>query len=193
MKRSLLLLVMFLTASVSICSQSKMFIKFGLNSSSYWGENSEGSKEKDSYMLGIGLESQIEHSNISVAPAFEIISKGCKGVDNHNNEITVNAVYFEVPVDFIYHLRVVKDNYITFAAGPYIACGISGDTSDNNNSIETFNEWTGLDRLDMGINFGMGYEYKRLLLNGSCDLGLKKIAYNSPKNISFIISMGIKI
>ncbi len=193
MKRSLLLLVMFITTSMSIYSQDTWFIKFGLNSSSYWGKNSEGSKEKNGYMFGIGLESQIKHSDFSVAPALEIISKGSNGRDDYYHGAAIDAVYLEVPIDFIYHLRLAKNNCLTFAAGPYMSYGIGGSTSYLNQSIGTFDENTGIDLIDLGINFGMGYEYKRLLLNGSCDLGLKKIAYNSPKNISFIISMGFKI
>ncbi len=193
MKRSLLLLVIFITTSVSIYSQDTWFIKFGLNSSSYWDKNPTGSKEKNGYMFGIGIESQIKHSDFSVAPAFEIISKGSSGTEDSYYGAAINAVYLEVPLDFIYHLRLVKNNYLTFAAGPYMAYGIGGDTSYQNQSIGTFDECTGIDIIDLGLNFGMGYEYKRLLLNGSCDLGLKKIASNSPKNISFIISMGFKI
>ncbi len=195
MKRNFLLILMLITASISIHAQSKILFKYGLCSSSYWGENSSGTS-KNGYMVGIGMDSPIGTSDFSVAPMIELISKGA------NLSYTLNAVYIEVPLDLIYHLRINKENSVSFAAGPYMAYGIGGN--DGNTfatgpytygmgwgSNTTYK--AGLERMDAGLHFGLGYEYKMLLLNAGYDLGLKNVASNLPKNFAFILSMGIKI
>jgi hypothetical protein len=200
MKRNFLLIMMLITASISIHSQSKILFKYGLCSSSYWGENSSGTSSKSGYMVGIGMDSPIGNSAFSVAPMIELISKGANL--GTGSSYTLNAVYIEVPLDFIYHLKINKDNSISFAAGPYMAYGIGGNDGNtfgtgpytygmgwgNNTTYKA-----GLERMDAGINFGLGYEYKMLLLNAGYDLGLKNVASNWPKNFAFILSMGIKI
>lgn len=189
MKRNILLILMFIMATVSIHSQGTVFVKCGLCSASYWGENSIGTSSKDGYMLGIGMDSQIGTSNFTVAPAVELISKGGNVEVDEERHTTIEAVYIEVPLDFIYHYKIVKESFLNFSAGPYIAYGIGGETS----GVKTFDDQTGLERMDVGVNFGLGYEYKMLLLNASCDLGLKNVASNSPKNFAFILSLGIKL
>ena len=189
MKRNFLLILMLITASISIHSQSKILFKYGLCSSSYWGENSSGTSSKSGYMVGVGMDSPIGKSAFSVAPMIELISKGAN---------QGNALYIEVPLDFIYHLKINEDNSVSFAAGPYMAYGIgkSFDTDSYDSGMgwgsSMFNG-TGQERKDWGVHFGLGYEYKMLLLNAGYDLGLKNVAAGSPKNLAFILSMGIKI
>lgn len=187
MKRNFLLILMLITASISIHAQGNTFIKWGICSSSYWGENSIGTSSKQGFMLGVAMDTPIGNSNFSVGPTFELISKGGKLKTDDGYDIALNAVYLEVPLDLIYHIKINKENSVSLAAGPYMAYGIGGNDGD------TFDDRTGLDRMDAGLHFGLGYEYKRLLLNGSCDVGLKNVASNCPKNFAFILSMGIKI
>lgn len=189
MKRKLLYLLMLALASASMQAQGTVFLKCGMCSSSYWGENSMGTSSKSGFVLGIGLDSQIGNSDFSVAPAVEIVSKGGRVKLNENEPVTIEANYLEVPIDFVYHYKTGKESCFDFMAGPYLSYGIGGKTA----GVKTFRDHDGLERMDGGINLGLGYEYKMMLVNAGCDLGLRKVSGDSPKNLAFFLSFGIKI
>ena len=85
----------------------------------------------------------------SLQPSLFVSSKGAK-----KDELSVNAVYLELPVMAAARFKVADNTNIVLSAGPYFACGIAGnskvDLGKGRLEVDTFGDDGLLKRGDVG-------------------------------------------
>lgn len=113
---------------------------------------------------GIGIEYPLS-SNLSIMPSLEFAAKGAK--DDKDYEL--NSTYVQIPVMGAYRINLNDSWNLTLKAGPYFAYGISAKMKGDGLSLDIFSEsdmgsskYTG-DRLDVGLDVGLDFEYHRFV------------------------------
>lgn len=190
MKRSILL-ALFAIISVTAFSQVVNWnAKVGMNISSYSGDDDLSSKV--GFKMGGGFE--YGFTDIwSLQPSLFISTKGAK-----EDEVTMNAVYLELPVMAAARIKVADNTNIVISAGPYLAYGVGGKTSAKSEgvkvSVDTFgNDRINLNRFDAGLGFGVAAEFGKIIVGLDGQFGLAEVqAAGNPKNLNFSISVGYK-
>lgn len=164
--------------------------KVGMNISSYSGDDDLSSKV--GFKMGGGFE--YGFTDIwSLQPSLFISTKGAK-----EDEVTMNAVYLELPVMAVARIKVADNTNIVISAGPYLAYGVGGKTSAKSEgvkvSVDTFgNDVINLNRFDAGLGFGVAAEFGKIIVGLDGQFGLAEVqAAGNPKNLNFSISVGYK-
>lgn len=119
MKRNLVF-VLFALVSVVGFSQVSWNAKVGMNISNYTGDFDMNAKV--GFKIGGGMEYGFNEI-WSLQPSLFVSSKGVK-----KDELSVNAVYLELPVMAAARFKVADNTNIVLSAGPYFACGIGGNS-----------------------------------------------------------------
>ena len=174
------------------------------------------------FKVGVGYELELDQ-RWSFIPTIEFYGKGSKApneqvfvFDDAGNQLfdeetgvplvgicsrSASQNYIQFPLLFTYYLRTGHSRYVSFSAGPYLACGISGkqktkgDTeSEGANKLyyesKTFKE-PGVHRFDMGIQTRVAYQFASGMSIGlEADFGLTKFNTAGDRNISALISLG---
>jgi hypothetical protein len=156
---------------------------------------------------------------VSIQPELTFVQKGFKtkgyvdGIYEVNGtpvsaheEVTARISYVEVPLYVVVNIPVIKDGGFCAGAGPSAAYGLSAKsktraTLGDYDPLEVDMNWFEeelLGRMDYGVNFLAGFEYKWIFIRGGYNLGIADIAKEKGdgranfKNKGFNVSIGFK-
>ena len=140
-------------------------------------------------------------SRLSIQPGLSLQGKGSKTIApgsimdpdiKGDYKGTMNTMSIEIPINMIYYVPVGYGD-IFLSAGPYIGYNISGKIKESNYEPGSTQERSSdikfsgnnkyMNRIDAGVNFGLGYKLKNgLLFQAGYGLGLTDL--NGIKNVS---------
>lgn len=200
MKRLQIILVigLLIISSSSIFAQ-KIGIKGGMNISKIKSEDNMetyGSDKNSKLGFNVGISTEfslsqkfaIESGIILDSKGFKVESETFSGL-NITAVKTLNLYYIDIPINAKY---TVFDSSIKafITAGPYIGIGLwgnsiieteyKGETTSKEKDIE-WGEDDNPNRLDYGLNIGLGAEYKSFIFNVNYSYGLADLSPN-PSN-----------
>ncbi|MBR4065715.1 MAG: porin family protein [Bacteroidaceae bacterium] len=141
---------------------------------------------------GVGIEKAFS-PNWSLMPSLELAWKGYD-VDDYEYSETADMFYLQIPVLAAYRLNLNDSWNLVLKAGPYIACGLFGNISA---SFEGTNESDDIfdyaERLDVGLDFGVDFEYHRYVIGAEYEFGLTSLSKEGDVHTSaFYVTVGYK-
>lgn len=207
-----LILVLFALVSVVSYSQVSWNAKVGMNMNNI--TDMEDSDMKIGYTLGVGMDYAFTDM-WSIQPSLMFSSKGTKvsfEEDGDKYKESYNPLYLELPVLAAAKFSISDNAKIVVNAGPYFAFGVGGkasveETDEADYDFKLFSKEDGADeavmnRFDVGLQYGVGLEFNKFLVNLSGQYGFTKLLKGdwedekgdkiSPKNIGFSIAVGYK-
>jgi|SRR5690606_10600572 len=135
----------------------------GVNFSNIIGDNTDGNDMKLGFKVGANVNIPLSE-NLYLSPGLHYSVKGTQ------NEVTLpivgtytaktNLGYLEVPINLMYRVPVGAGS-VFFSAGPYVAFGIAGNytlNDDEKAKVDWGSDLLETNPLDIGINAGIGYE-----------------------------------
>ena len=214
---------------MAIGAKAQVYVQGGVNLANITKTNSGGTDKNNlltTFNVGV-------MSRFGLSPTFDLESgilltgKGSKAERYFGNDYVkskFNPLYLEVPLNAVVKipLNVKSTSSIFFNAGPYIAVGVGGKSTQDNqfagiqtsssSKIKFSNDnpftsqqddanYNKLKRFDYGLNFGAGIDFGKFLLKANYGLGLAKINSTQTNNTSndnnkfrtFSISAGIPL
>ena len=180
MKRNLVF-VLFALVSVVGFSQVSWNAKVGMNISNFTGDFDMNAKV--GFKIGGGMEYGFNEI-WSLQPSLFVSSKGAK-----KDELSVNAVYLELPVMAAARFKVADNTNIVLSAGPYFACGIAGnskvDLGKGRLEVDTFGDDGLLKRGDVGLGIGVAAEFGKIIAGLDGQFGFVDVMDNvNGKNLN---------
>lgn len=199
---------LFLTTAVALGTNAQVYVQGGLNLANI-SKTKDGQTEKNNILpsFNVGVMGRLPITSMfSLESGLLLTGKGSKAETYFNSgnytKAKFNPLYIEMPVNAVVKIPLQKESNVFFHAGPYVAVGIAGksvretsilgiiskSTSNikfSNDDPFTPNEEEGaaydrLKRFDVGLNFGGGVQFGRIMLKANYGLGLTKI--NSTEN-----------
>jgi len=177
--------------------QFRLGVTAGLESSklsssgSEWGMTIRADTDsKAGFKFGIVGEYSF-NENFAVAPELVFTQRGGKrersssGGDWQGNSYSykssININYLQIPINAKFSYPINEDFKMFGFAGPYFAFALSGKTTNEMNWTDDYGERRSektendlmdeIKRLDFGLNFGAGAEYKNIFVRVQYDLG----------------------
>lgn len=193
MKQTLLTLF-FVIIALGAAAQSPFSfqVKAGVGTSNFWGKDSE-SNTRIAYKVGAGVNYEINRTWI-VQTSLNFVSIGAREEVEYVGKANMNELYLQLPVLMTARLNLGKNYSASLSAGPYVAYGVGGLTSgeeeyDYSSShhqperymfrLKTFGNISeghmGNKRFDAGMMFGVNFEYYRFLFGAELQLGMIKV------------------
>ena len=203
MKRMLLFFVILLCNFAVSVAQPNLVVRTGYNHST-WGFRGD---DKNTWVSGfnIGATTDLgrgEHA--CFRPGIYFTAKGYGHDDGVVPRVSLN--YLEMPLLAVFKIGLGDNVKLEFQSGVYFAYGIGGKTKiedsvvispkDNSKSIKyikekSFGSNSEEDPFDMGVNVGMGVNYKRLFVGVSYDFGVIISCKNTHN--CFMANVGYRI
>jgi hypothetical protein len=177
--RSLFVLYLILTIT-DINAQVRSGYIFGLNLSTITLKT-EGVTYDPKISAGINYGGYLElpvSDNFALRPILLFSAKG-SNYKTDTAEFSISPVYLEISVFAIYSIgsEVMK---LSFFAGPYLACGISGYKIDSRGDMKDISygsrEYSDMKPFDFGLNFGAGLNIKGTLISVQYGKGLANLS-----------------
>jgi hypothetical protein len=177
--RSLFVLYLILTIT-DINAQVRSGYIFGLNLSTITLKT-EGVTYDPKISAGINYGGYLElpvSDNFALRPILLFSAKG-SNYKTDTAEFSISPVYLEISVFAIYSIgsEVMK---LSFFAGPYLACGISGYKIDSRGDMEDISygsrEYNDMKPFDFGLNFGAGLNIRGTLISVQYGKGLANLS-----------------
>lgn len=212
MKRILLTMLLAIVCSAGF-AQLSFNGKIGLNLSSYIGDGSDGAKFKPGVRVGLGMEYAF-NDLVALQPSLFFSQKGAVydsgnvGVGNlasASDEVKVNQLYLEIPVNVQFRFDVADNIDLLFATGPYLACGVGGKIRNEVNvnvggfggsdtrKINTFgDDGSGMNRFDAGWGVGIGLDINRILVGLDTQFGFCELYDYGLHNANISITVGYR-
>lgn len=203
MKKNLLLLAAALGIATASYAQTSYGLKGGVTFpklSLTGGSMSYTSDAATGFYL-TGYADVPVASNFSFQPGISLQNKGGKFTTDEYIDFetdatsgTVNLMYIEVPLNFVYNIPAGPGN-VFLGAGPYAAYGVSVKAKTGSLSESgTFNEMD-LNAFDAGVNFLGGYRLSNgFLINAGYGLGLANMLKDVEGDVAMknkVFSVGI--
>jgi opacity protein-like surface antigen len=180
-------------------------IKAGINiySTSLDVSDSMDKKVKFGYQLGLTAQYMLTEDEFYLQTGAEYITKGTilkkeetitGGI--HEWSQTFNMEYIQVPLMIAFKMDVSPDMKVYFHAGPYVAFGIGGKTTQQDkykgldretekSKQDTFGE-NKLKKLDYGFRLGSGIEFEKYTLGLDFEFSFPNINQNNNELGSFM-------
>lgn len=195
--------------------KTRLILKLAPNISSVYidaGDNSGAEKSKIGYNVAVVADIPL-NEKFHLQTGVGISAKGSKlremQVGYGLEEFSMNAVYAQVPLLFLYKIDIMNyNNSFNMGIGPYFAYGIFGETKNDKNSttlvrIDTFGENGYCNRPDVGLNMELQFETPHLLLFMGYEYGFTKMIRTSIleqeyqnsvsiHNVNYYIGLGLK-
>lgn len=202
LKISLLIISMLIAIAVSAQQPISVGVKGGLNVSNQKYKSGDLSYSPDSkigFNVGLTLDLNLP-SNLALMSGLELTTKGSK--IKEEGEITMNAMYLQLPVHLGYKIEVAPGTKVHFDAGPYLAYGLGGKTKLKVESFEEEEDTFGKDafkRFDFGLGIGAGITFMdKIQVRLGYDHGLVNVANSDNSedielkvnNKNFYVSLG---
>lgn len=163
--------LLFLAIISSNLKSQNIYLGVKLGVSSMYVTESLGSLKGDYDIktgFNIGMISEFEVSKyFSIQPELNYTNKGYKF--NQGQSIDIRLSYFEIPLLLKpkFPIKEVFEFYGEF--GPSLSIGVGGEAKVNNQTYTGLFDAGGYKRLDMGLNYGGGFNVK---LNSGYKFGL---------------------
>lgn len=159
--------------------------------------------------IGVGMEYPLS-SNFSLMPSAEIAYKGAKWGYDHSFVIedipfeghlrtVIDIFYFQIPVLGAYRFNLSDHMNLVAKAGPYFAFGFAGNVKNSEDSFNVsngvFSEEVGGKRFEVGLDFGIDFEFKRYVVGAEYEFGLTPIVKEygeSVRNSAIYVTVGYK-
>ncbi len=203
--KKLLSVLLLLAATITASAQITWNAKAGLGMSSLMGDGDVDSKIVGK--IGVGIEKPIS-PNWSLMPSLEFALKGAKYGEAGYSE-NVSLYYVQIPVLAAYRFHLTGKWNLCLKAGPYFAYGIAGDSSyeedgKGSGSDDVFGVEIGAKRFEMGLDFGVDFEYGKWVVGAEYEYGITPLIdfpedfdeYGSYeyklKNQAFYVTVGYK-
>jgi len=159
----------FAFCSATLQGQPKygQIIGINLSSMSYTtGEKSYVPCISPGIHFGGFLELQLK-KHLSFKPALIFTAKG-SSYKTDSSQFSISPIYAEIPVNILVSFGS-GDIKLTFYAGPYIACGIGGNSLPSGGTFQNLNFGSGaqddIRRFDLGFNAGAGLNIRGFLVS----------------------------
>lgn len=194
MKKLLTLLLLTLPFGTAL-AQSKMVIKAGLNIASLnqaLAPEIDAPISKPGFHAGLGADLPLS-GNFSVQPILQFSQKGyVADYRDRSRRATTTLNYLELPVNLMARFGGENLKMLAFA-GPYVACGIGGNTRERSNSLNdrlAIRYNYDVKRFDYGLQGGVGVQTGYAQIQFFYQQGLSNISglYNDSRNRVFGIS-----
>lgn len=143
-------------------------------------------KSRIGFHVGAVVNAQIS-DYFSIRPELLYSTAGAK-IEESGMKLQLNYSYLSLPINFVGSLPISDDFKLQAIVGPYFALGLGGKikTEAPGFSDETTIKMKKdpsdpaddnfyLNSLDMGLNFGIGAQYKSFVLSATYGLGLSNI------------------
>jgi hypothetical protein len=199
-----------LTTAAALGTKAQVYVQGGLNLANI-SKTKDGQTEKNNILpsFNVGVMGRLPITTMfSLESGLLLTGKGSKAETYFNSgnytKAKFNPLYIEMPVNAVVKIPLVKGSNVFFHAGPYVAVGIAGKsiretstfgvitTSSNNIKFSNDDPFTPgeeegaaydrLKRFDVGLNFGGGVQFGRILLKANYGLGLTKINSTESNN-----------
>lgn len=185
----------------------------GMNlSNSSWDAGNLDKKARVGFQVGVLVEYPVL-DQLYLQSGLYYTRKGAKvegsrteGNGDLNRDITVNQMYFQLPLYAAYKIEVMPGTKIVFNAGPYFAQGVAGRTNVPSRvtfwnehylaytDFSSFGGSNSLRRFDFGLGTGVGVELAKILVSLRYELGLNNIGKNdlNYKNRNAALTLGYR-
>jgi hypothetical protein len=200
MKKVLFTVVLCCVAATTFAQLNVKFgVTAGLNVSNETlsaGSFSLSPDWKAGFQAGVIADLSLSPS-LSIMPELVFSQKGCKS-DVETVTVTETINYLTLPVNLAYKFDLGLAGTLFPFAGPYVGYALSGNYKEGSESVK-INFGSDEDEykaLDFGLNFGLGYQFEKLLFRLQYNLGLSNIgnviegADYSVKNKNVAVSVG---
>jgi hypothetical protein len=176
----IVIVILLFVAFPDLNAQVKPGYIFGLNLSAMTLKT-EGLTYEPKISAGIHYGGYLElpvSDNFALRPNLLFSAKG-SNYKTDTAEFSISPVYLEISVFAIYSIgsEVLK---LSFFAGPYLACGISGYKIDSRGDMEDISygsrEYNDMKPFDFGLNFGAGLNIKGTLISVQYGKGLANLS-----------------
>lgn len=191
MKKTSILVVVFLSTITSSWSQTRIGFKAGFtlaNMRVTATDNGEMDSESGDAVAGFHLGGIVDMpagKNFHIRPELLIVAKGSSFTDasQGNSKVKLRPYYLEVPVNFLFYKTFPRSGASIFlGGGPALSVGIGGKATANGQSRDVFNEGL-LKRFDLGLGLQFGFDLANGLTFGiSTNSGLLNIYDESPQS-----------
>lgn len=205
-----LFLGLVLTTAVALSTKAQVYVQGGLNLANIT-KTKDGQTEKNNILpsFNVGVLGRLPITTMfSLESGLLLTGRGSKAETYFNGgndyvKTKFNPLYIEMPLNAVVKIPLEKESNVFFNAGPYVAVGIGGksrqdskfgplmtsSTSNikfsNDDPFTSEEEDAGYDRLkrfDVGLNFGGGVQFGRIMLKANYGLGLTKINSTQSNN-----------
>jgi len=178
MKKILSLALMIgLFASVSTAQEIKYGLKGGINFANidFSGGGMSASASSVTNFSVHGIVDYAISPGFSIQPGLGISGKGTK-FEIGGDDLTLNTLYLEVPVNALAKFNVANAGKFYAGAGPYLGIKLSSKAKMDGET-EDLEGWKDT---DFGVNLAAGFEFsKGILIGANYGLGLTNIAEDS--------------
>ena len=222
MKKIFLATILSLFAVAAMAQVRPTFIISG----GYQGANlslndkSDSNKMRSGFRAGVAADIVVYDlgtGELSIQPGLNYSIKGAQRTAKLGDiraTYKVNLGYIDLPILANLRFGVTPDMNVFVNAGPYLAYGISANSSASSNNktvdkvvegfTDTFDYYKdafkkdgGLKPFDAGLQVGAGAEYKRVMLSVGAQLGLnnmikKPVGNEKMTNTSFFATVGYR-
>lgn len=220
-----------ITFGIATMSYSQVYVLGGVNFSNITQtSNGQTEKNNILTTFNGGMMGRFDLSKtVDLESGLVVMGEGSKaetyfgsGTSDNYVKSRFNPIYLQVPLNLVIKVPLDKHSNIFFHAGPYAAIGIAGRSTVQSNALglnsssqsdikfSNDNPFTSkqddaaydkLKRFDFGLNFGAGFDFKKLMLKANYGLGLAKInstqsdnnANDKNKYRTVSISLGIPL
>jgi hypothetical protein len=176
----ILLAVSFTFEMEEINAQIKSEYIIGLNFATMTLK-SDGLAANPKMLVGIHFGQLIEiplNDNFAFQPGLLLSSKGSKYIID-STDFSISPIFIEIPVNALvsFGSDLIK---ISLFAGPYFAFGIGGYRIDPAGNFKYLRYGSGgtydLKHFDIGLNFGIGLNFKGLLISAQYGKGFSNLS-----------------
>lgn len=195
MKKLLLILVLFVSGGI-VSAQTKFGVKVGYNAANV-SSNLDDVKEDGKTLSGIGFGAFVEFAagkNFVIQPQLNYNRKGIAIAHaGHSDKLIFNVL--DIPVNALYR----SNNGFFIGGGPNLGFNLSGGLRSHDDPTENEDFSFGknedqIKRMDIGLNFLTGYEFKNgLFISANYLRGLTNLS-NTPgetwRNNMLNVSLG---
>jgi hypothetical protein len=186
MKKVLLMMAFVAGMAISANAEVTFGVRAGVNMSKM-----EFMDETLDNLIGfhVGAVADIKITDLFYfQPGLMFTTKGGK-VEEGGGTLSVTPYYLELPLMLSCRISLTDDLALRINAGPYAAFGVAGKVkADEGDGVDIFGDKDGawdLKRLDFGVGFGGGLEFKQFYLGVTYDLGLANIAAKDAADAGF--------
>jgi hypothetical protein len=167
--------VAFSQTNEESAKKTQFIIKGGVNISTIAVNDKDGNlygteKPKFGYNLGIAADISLG-KQFYFQPNLNLSAKGSmmRGMDigiDHTVDLSMNALYLQVPLLFAYKFDMSRwNNFFNIAFGPYIAYGVGGNiTGPQSLKVGSFSENGFCNKVDVGMNMEFQLELPKIIL-----------------------------
>ena len=201
---------LFLTTAVALGTKAQVYVQGGLNLANI-SKTKDGQTEKNNILpsFNVGVMGRLPITSMfSLESGLLLTGKGSKAETYFNSgnytKAKFNPLYIEMPVNAVVKIPLEKESNVFFHAGPYVAVGIAGKSTWEKSTVGIITKSTSnikfsnddpftpgeeegaaydrLKRFDVGLNFGGGVQFGRIMLKANYGLGLTKINSTESNN-----------